>query len=240
MTQDPSWTTLVRRSIAFWIGVGLVCFGAIFIAVQGAVLVQEQQYAREGRVVDGLVVSKAIRRATRSGSGNRSTEFTVAYRFTTAGQTFEGHQTVSSAAWDRLRELEPVPIQYVGSDPATSRIAGHAWTGLSYVFGGVGALAALIGVVLLVRSVGSAKANARIWAHGAVAEATVASVEATNVKINRRPMWVVRYQYRDHTGQAREGTSGYMSDDKANAWKTGDSVSIRYDRDKPDLSVWPS
>jgi len=96
------------------------------------------------------------------------------------------------------------------------------------------------GVVLLAKSIGSAKTKARIWMHGTATEATVASVEETNVKINRRPMWVVCYQYRDHTGQAREGKSHYMSVDTAHAWKMGDRVPIRYDRDKPDLSAWLS
>ena len=66
------------------------------------------------------------------------------------------------------------------------------------------------------------------------------AVEETNVKINRHTMWVVCYQYRDHTGQAREGQSHYMSAEKAHAWKTGDRMPIRYDRDKPELSVWLS
>jgi uncharacterized protein DUF3592 len=240
VTNHRSWMSFARRSIAFWFGVGLIGFGAIFGAVQVGITVQEQRYAREGRLGDGLVVTKAIKHNRRGGSSSSSTEYRVAYRFTVGGQTYEGEDGVSSEEWERLRELEPVQIQYVTSSPATNRIAGNTSTVLSYVFGVVGALAALIGVVLLVKSVGSAKTKARIWAHGADTEATVSSVEETNVKINKRPMWVVRYQYRDHTGQAREGQSDYMSAGKANAWKTGDRVPIRYDRDQPDLSVWLS
>lgn len=173
-------------------------------------------------------------------SSDSRTEYTVAYRFTADGRTYESEKDVSSDTWDRLRELEPVKIQYIASNPSTNRIAGTAWAGFEYVFGGVGIITALIGLVLLTRSIGSARTKARIWANGASIDATVSSVEETNVKINKRPMWVVRYQYRDHTGQSREGKSEYMSADKANEWKTGDRISIRYDRDKPDLSVWSS
>lgn len=112
--------------------------------------------------------------------------------------------------------------------------------GITDVFGGFGLTAGFIGLFLLVRSVRSAKTKAQIWAHGVAADATVSSVEETNVKINRRPMWIVRYQYLDHTGQSRDGKSEYMSADQANRWKPGDAISIRYDRDKPDASVWSS
>ena len=219
MTKERSWLSFARRSVQFWVGVGLIGFGAIFSVVQVAILVQEQQYGREGQLIDGVVVSKAIRRATRSGSSGTSTEFTVAYRFTIGGQTYNGDESVSSGEWDQLGELEPVQIQYVASNPARNRIAGRTSAVLSYVFGGVGAVAAIIGVVLLVKSIGAAKTKAHIWTHGTPTEATVASVEETNVKINRRKMWVVCYQYRDHTGQAREGQSHYMSAEKAHAWK---------------------
>jgi hypothetical protein len=231
---------LAVRSVSFWVGAGLIVFGAIFIGVQRAVIVQEQQYASEGRVVDGLVISKAIKHATRSGSRESRTEYAVTYRFMAGGGRYEGEQNVSSDDWDRLREMEPVKIQYVASDPSTNRIAGETSTALQYVFGGVGLTAGCIGLLLLVRSVRSAKTKAHIWAHGVAVDATVSSVEETNIKINRRPMWIVRYQYRDHTGQSREGKSEYMSADQANRWKPGDSISIRYHRDKPDASVWSS
>jgi hypothetical protein len=240
VTMERSWISFARRTVAFWAGVGLIAFGAVFSVVQVAILVQEQQYGREGQLTDGVVVSKAIRRATRSGSSGTRTVYEVVYRFTVGGQTYNGDESVSSEEWDQLRELEPVQIQYVASNPARNRIAGRTSAVLSYVFGGVGAVAALIGVVLLVKSIGSAKKKAHIWTHGTPTEATVASVEESNVKINRRPMWVVCYQYRDHTGQARDGQSHYMSAEKAHAWRTGDKVPIRYDRDKPELSVWLS
>lgn len=240
MTNQRSWMSFARRSVAFWFGVGLLAFGAIFGAVQAGITVQEQRYAREGRLGDGLVVTKTIKHNRRGGSSSSSTEYRVGYRFAVGGQNYEGEDGVSFEEWERLRELEPVQVQYVTSNPETNRIAGNTSTALFYVFGAVGGVAALIGVVLLVKSVGSAKTKAHIWAHGADTEASVASVEETNVKINKRPMWVVRYEYRDHTGQARQGQSDYMSAAKAHAWKTGNRVPIRYDREKPDQSVWLS
>jgi len=238
VTQTPSWMTLTARAITFWIGLMLVTVGAVFIGVQWGVGVQEARYTRDGALADGLVVTKAIRRATRTGSSGSSTQYSVGYRFMVDGQRHEGSSNVPSDVWDRLRELEPVQIQYVRSDPGTNRIAGETSTTLRYVFGGVGSLIALIGLVLTVRAVGSSRTKAHILAHGQTAEAAVSSVEETNVKINRRQMWIVRYEYRDYAGQKHEGKSEYMSGDKATAWNPGDKISIRYDRDKPQMSVW--
>ena len=132
MTKERSWLSFARRSVQFWVGVGLIGFGAIFSVVQVAILAQEQQYGREGQLIDGVVVSKAIRRATRSGSSGTSTQYTVAYRFTIGGQTYNGDESVSSGEWDQLVELEPVQIQYVASNPARNRIAGRTSAVLSY------------------------------------------------------------------------------------------------------------
>ncbi len=229
-----------KRSVTFWIGLVLLVVGGIFLSIGWSLIREAGQYQREGEHATGIVLTKAIERATRGGSTRRTkTNYRVTYRFTAAGQSYEGGQRVPVSTWERLRELEPVPIQYVASNPSTNRIAGESSNALEYVFPGVGLSVALIGTVLLVRSVNTAKRKARIWSQGTQADATVAAVEETNVSVNRRPMWVVRYQYRDHAGQTHDGTSEYMVADKANAWKRGDRIRIKFDPQKPKMSVWP-
>jgi hypothetical protein len=233
--------TFAKRSIAFWVGLFLLPFGAIFLAIGAVTIQQERQFQREGEVAEGIVLTKAIQQATRSGSNGRrsSTEYNVTYRFTAPdGQSYEGTQDVSVAAWDGLREQEPVQVQYVASDPSTNRIAGEESWAIGYIFPGIGIVAAAIGAVLLARSLRSSTRKARIWVEGAAAEATVSAVEETNVTVNKRPMWIVRYQYRDHLGQMHDGTSDYMSGDKANAWKRGDTIRVRFDRQEPNTNVW--
>ena len=224
----------------FWIGLFLLVFGGIFLAVGWSLMRQAEQYQREGRRSAGVVLTKAIERATRSGSNQRSeTRYTVTYSFTAEdGRSYEGHSGVSVATWDQLREKEPVQVEYVASSPWTNRVAGESSASLQYIFPGIGFVAAFIGVLLVARSLNASKTKARIWTQGTQADATVVAVEETNLKVNRRPMWVVRYQYRDHSGQTEEGTSEYMSAEKANAWKTGDRIRVRFDPQKPGMSVW--
>jgi hypothetical protein len=233
--------TFLMRSFAFWIGAFLMVFGAIFLAIGWNVVLEERRYQREGRVADGTVLTKAIQRATRRrSSGSRTeTQYTVTYRFTAPdGAVHKGTDDVAVTTWERLREMEPVQVQFVASNPLVNRVAGESSEANRYVFPGIGLVAALIGAVLSGRALRSATTKARIWSQGTSADATVAAVEETNVKVNRRPMWVVRYQYRDHSGQTHDGTSEYMEADKANTWKKGDSIRVRFDPEKPRRSVW--
>ena len=232
--------TFVKRSPIFWTGLFLLVFGAIFLAIGWSLIRQAEQYAREGRRSTGVVLTKAIERATRTGSNQRTeTRYTVTYRFAAEdGHSYQGSSAVPVTTWDRLREQEPVQIEYVESHPTTNRVAGEASRTLEYVFPAVGFVAAFIGALLVARSLTAAKAKARIWSQGTQADATVAAVEETNVRVNRRTMWVVRYQYRDHSGQTHDGTSDYMAAEKANAWKRGDRIRVRFDPQKPGMSVW--
>ena len=141
-----------------WLGVCLVVVGAIFNAFQWRQVVDHQLYAREGRKVDGIVVTKAIRRATRPGSTESETSYSVTYRFLTDdGSEYEGEQDVSSGMWETLREYVPIRIQYVASAPSTSRLAGQVLSRFDYAYWSVGSFAMLIGLALVIRSVRTAR-----------------------------------------------------------------------------------
>jgi hypothetical protein len=234
---SPSWTRFAKRSPAFWAGAFLLVFGTIFLAAGWHVIRKEQRYRTEGQTTSGVVLTKAIERATRNGRRSE-THYTVAYRFDADGRTYAGTRRVSVGTWERLREQEPLQVQYVASDPMINRPLGETSSAATYVFPGIGAVAALIGAVLFVRAVRSAQAKARVWSQGTAADAVVSAVEETNVKVNRRRMWVVRYQYRDHSGLMHDGASDYMAAEKASAWKKGDSIRVRFDPHEPATSVW--
>ena len=229
----------LKRSAMFWVGVFMVVFGAIFAAIGWSMIRTEHRYQQDGQTANGVVLVKAIERATRTGSNNSRTEYTVTYRFDASdGQSYEGRDIVPVSTWERLREQDPVQIQYVASDPLTNRVAGQSSASAQYAFPTIALIAVVVGTVLLSRSLRSAGIKARIWSQGTAANATVSAVEETNVTVNRRRMWVVRYQYRDHSGQLHDGESDYMSGNKANAWKQGDSIRVKFDPQKPNTSVW--
>jgi len=141
------------RSARFWMGIGLVVLATVLLAMNGDAIAEEQHYARDGQVADGLVVGKAIKRSMRVGSRESQTEYAVTYRFMVAGDSFEGEQIVSRDAWDRAREMERVKIEYVAADPSASRFAGHTRGRAPYVFGGAGLIAGVIGLVAVSRAI---------------------------------------------------------------------------------------
>ena len=143
----------LMRSARFWMGVALVVLATAILVLVGDTIAEEQRYARDGQAADGLVVGKAIKRSMRAGSSEAVTEYAVTYRFTLAGDSFEGEQRVSRDAWDRIREMEPVRIEYLTADPSWSRIAGHTSGRAPYVFGGVGLIAGVVGLVALSRAI---------------------------------------------------------------------------------------
>ena len=145
------------RSARFWTGVGLIVLAIALFALNGDAIAEEQQYARDGQIADGLVVGKAIKRSLRAGSPEGQTEYAVTYRFTVAGDSFEGEQSLSRDAWDRAREMEPARIEYLAANPAANRMAGHTRGRLPYVLGGMGLIAGVIGMVLLARVIRTAR-----------------------------------------------------------------------------------
>ena len=117
--------TFAKRSHTFWIALFLLVVGGIFLSIGWSLIREAGQYQREGEETTGVVLTKAIERATRTGSNRTETSYSVTYRFNAAGQSYQGHQRVSVSTWERLREQEPVQIQYVASNPSTNRVAGE-------------------------------------------------------------------------------------------------------------------
>jgi Protein of unknown function (DUF3592) len=145
------------RSARFWTGVGLVVLAIALFALNGDAIAEEQQYARDGQLADGLIIGKAIKRSMRAGSRESQTEYAVTYRFTVAGDSFEGEQSLLRDAWDRAREMEPARIEYLAANPSANRMAGHTRGRLPFVLGGVGLIAGVIGMVVSARAIRTAR-----------------------------------------------------------------------------------
>lgn len=65
-------------------------------------------------------------------------------------QEREVETAVSAARWESVREHDAVEVRYLPRDPAMSRIAGDSQLGKAYVFSGIGAFGALMGLMVVV------------------------------------------------------------------------------------------
>jgi hypothetical protein len=223
----------------------LLLFGGIWLLVgvpftiAGVwIYTTEREFERDAVVARGIVLSKDISRS-RNNNGSTSTSYSVRYRFTPRGGTaVEGESTVDRDDWNRLVEREPIEIAYLPRDPSTNRVRGESKMLLAWIFGGLGSLFAIAGGVIFGIGVRGSLRGRRIRESGMTAEAVITGVKMTNVKVNRRRQARVVYEFRDDRGERRTGKGPYMGVDEAQRWKPGDHITIKYDRDRPQHSVW--
>ena len=78
----------------------------------------------------------------------------------------------------------------------------------------------------------------RLSKEGLPVEGTVFGIGPSWLYINRVRQWTIRYHYRDHMGNTREGESGPISPDEASTWQVSDKGSVRYDYGHPQHSLW--
>jgi hypothetical protein len=225
MARRSFW--MLFGGIWLFVGVLLFIFGIAFV-------LREQEFASSGTVATGIVLEKRIVPA----DSDSSTEYRVSYRFEADGRTIEGSDQVSVETWEGLTERGPIDIRYLRDRPESNRlnlgsdlIVAAIFLLLGIVFGGIGGF-------LFFRALRGVMKARRLLTGGEPVDATVTSVEPTNVSVNRRPQYRVRYSYRDRQGATHEGDSGYLSFEDANAWSVGDTVRVMYDPVKPDESYW--
>jgi hypothetical protein len=223
----------------------LLLFGGIWLlvglpfAITGIVLFRaEQHFAREARTATGIVLSRDIDR-NRESDGSTKTRYSVRYRFTAPdGQVREGSTQLDRAQWQTLAEREPIEIAYAASDPSNHRVHGTSRTLLAIIFGGLGGAFTIAGAVIFSFGLRGSRRRRRLHETGMTADGAVTGVKATKVKINRQAQGRVLYEFRDDRGELRRSQSDYMPIDTAMEWKAGDRITIRYDRQRPQDSIW--
>jgi Protein of unknown function (DUF3592) len=225
--------------LAAWHSFGLV-FGAIwllvgipFFAIGVGTAWTERRYATDGVVVEGIVLSKDPRRS----SDNRT--HAVRYRFITRdGQEVEGRADIGRAAWEALAERAPLSIVYLPGRPTSSRVVGESQWMLPVVFLFVGGTLTLVGGSVVARALLLAWARIGLGRRGITVTGTVTDVVEAGMGMNRRTPWRLQYRYVDHRGLEHRGVSGDLSAADAAQWQPGNTGTVRYDRDRPNRSVW--
>lgn len=229
--------TFSGRTFFLWFGALFMCAGLIVLygGIQEAT--RERAYQKQGQIVEAVVLSKSIQRASRQ--GNPSTRYEIIYRFTTAdGLTAEGVAAVAVEEWESLEAGDPFKVTYLPRAPEASRPEGVGGMKSPLLMMGAGSLFALIGGVLFVRSATRIWRERRLLREGQTAQGTVLAIEPTNVAVNNVQQWEVRYRYPDQFGRAQEGTSGPVPPDAAQAVGIGDALAVRFNREHPEESVW--
>ena len=228
---------VLRRSFFLWFGLIFSFLG--LMATYGGVQEWRTQrhFEQEAVSAQATVVNKSIEKATREGSPR--TKYLVLYRFTASdGHAIEQHSEVPVHEWERLDEGSPFPVKYLPSDPRTTQTDADRqwWVPLIFVAGGL--LFTSIGLMVAWPELRRVRLVLRLSRSGHPAEGTVRKVWPTSTSINRVPQWRLSYEFRDHVGRTQQGESHLLSPLEASEWREGDRGAVRFDRERPQDSVW--
>ena len=237
MPSSPSLFKLASRSMWLWVGALLLLVGIVFTTTGIQEVSEEKHYREQGLTVQATVSAKSIERAKRG--ENSRTRYVITYRFTTAqGEAIDGSAEVSVEEWEQLETGHPFSVTYLSGEPQSSRAAGEDDWITALIFVGLGGVLTLLGGGLAFGSLRSIFRTLRLSREGLTAEGTILHVGPTNTTINRVQQWRIRYRYRDHLGRTQEAESHLLSPDEASGWRKGDTGMVRFDRARPQESVW--
>lgn len=193
----------------------------------------------DGKTIEGMVLTKVRKPSSSSSrSGSSTPTYEVTFRFTTHGGLVTGKAEVPAETWDTLIEREPIRVTYLRDAPQHYRIEGQTsgWI-MPVVLAMIGGIFTSLGGFILVRTRSRLQTTRRLQREGITTTATISEVHAANMRINGVQQIAVRYEYQDERGRAHTGKDTFPPEE-AGQWKEGDRVTIRYDRRRPDQSIW--
>ena len=218
--------------------------GAVFAGVAWFVWGSAQEFATTGIDTMGRIETRweSQRDCTDSDSNvtRTCTEFNVGYSYEVAGKTWHDSATTDYDTYANLGAGAAIKLRYLPGDPGDSvtsfdagRVDASGGLGVvALVFGGLGGLFVVMGGVGLVWVIRTARG--RVWLREAGTErgAVVLAREETNVRVNDRMQWRIRW--RDDAGalghsrgQALEGLP-----------EVGARIVVYADPDRKRAAVW--
>src|SRR5687768_2315213 len=231
------------KNFWFWFGGIWLVVGTIFLVVGISVGVYRSQLNdrldKEGRTVDGIVLTKEIYTTSNKRRSRSSPSYRVAFRFVPReGEMVRGTADVTTEEWDLLEERGPIQVTYLPERPQSYRVTGQSQDVLlPIIFGVVGGVVGSIGGFIVYNAVGKRKREKELSRTGVTAEATITDIGPSYLRIKGVSQIKVSYHFQDGRGQTREG-SCTMSPEVAGNWSPGQKGQVRYDPRKPTANVW--
>lgn len=236
-SSRPYWLRLLSRAIGLWVGTVFFILGVVLTVIGVRQALEEQAYRQRGTKVGATVIGKSIERANRV--DNHRTRYILAYRFSTPAEpSIEGSTEVSWEDWERVDAGKTFPLTYVEGNPGSARPSNAGdWIPVA-VFIIVGIAFTLIGGSLAYYDLRGIARLLRVAKEGVEAQGTILGIQATGTSINRVTQYRLRYRYQDRLGKTHEGESHLMPPEEAQAWNEGRTGKVRFDHQRPELSVW--
>ena len=236
MAPKSAWTRL-KKSFGFWFGGIWLVAGVPFLVVTIYLFYDDRRYETEGRIVQGTVRTKEVKRSRSNSSSSSTASYHVTYRFTTSnGEIIEGRDQLGQSRWEVLTEQGPIQIAYLPSNVNANRVFGQTHLLLKVIFGILGTVFTAMGGTILFLAVRRVWFESHLRQVGVMIPATVTSVTPTSLEVNGSPQWRLDYSFEDRGRlQTRHVT---LSPEDASEWDSGDRGIIRIDPKRPTRVVW--
>lgn len=192
---------------------------------------------------DGVTTQgTVVRKEARSRGPYSQSRYYAAYEFRASdGRPVRGLSQINSYAYDRLVEGAPVQVEYLPSDPTVNRLVDGATRWLVLVPSIVAPILLInlgIAGVAMLRAWQTASLHHRLLRDGTQASGRVTKVARAMLRVNKRQMYRVSYEYQDSLGRSHGGTSAMMPEDEARSWRPDDVGPVLYDPRRPTASIW--
>lgn len=236
-------SVITPKNFWFWFGGIWLSVGLVFLVVGVSVGIHRmsvnERLEREGRTVDGIVLTKEIYRKSNKSGKQSNPSYRVTFRFVPReGEIVRGTADVTAEDWDVLEERGPVQVTYLPDEPHSYRIHGQSDDiVLPIVFGAVGGVVGSLGAFIVFNAVKTRKRAKDLGRTGMTAEATITDIGPSYLRINGMNQVKLHYEYRDAQGKTRKG-SCTMSPEEAGEWPPGRMGRVRYDPRKPGVNIW--
>jgi hypothetical protein len=215
---------LTRRLGLLWVGIPLffaVVFGTIgTMELQKALLI-----AREGVVVEGIVVHKWIDRTQRDGRDDLTHRIRYEYIPVERGTVLTRTENVSEQRYRREKVGEPILVHYAWSQPDKATLDPRRDRFGAVIFSFFAVLAGCVGLGLAVWMVGRKLSAIRALRHGEVREARVTGHQQTSTQVNK--VWQYHLLWLDAAGV--EGRSLMAPMSKLAAYPVGSVIVVYID-----------
>lgn len=196
--------------------------GAVFVTVAWFVWGSAQEFAANGIDTVGQVEKRwESTRDCKDRDSNVTrtcTDFNVGYRYEVAGKRWRDSGTTDYDTYANLEEGGRIMLRYLPGDPGSSVTSFQAdsveATGglavVALVFGALGGMFVLLGGGGLGWLIRGARAQVALREGGTARGAVVLAQEETNVRVNGRAQWRIRWRddagdLGQSRGQARDG-----------------------------------
>lgn len=215
---------LTRRLGLIWVGFPLI-FAVVFGGVGLSLWAKSALLAREGVVIQGIVLDKRIeRRSTKDGD-----EYTYILRYeyhpTERLDPIVKRANVSENRYRTTAIGDAIEVTYVWSQPDTASVDPRGDRFGAVIFSLFGAVAAVVTAGLGWWMIGRKLSAIRALRAGEVREARVTALRQTNVHKNNTPQFVLDWV--DATGQT--GTSLMAGRDKLSRYPVGSVIVVYVD-----------